>query len=691
MPACFGSLLQFHSAVSSRQRWLALAIAAAIAVAVVVLLRRRHTDTPPLVPSTSVVAAADAQAPDPLGLLSWDDGPIDWTQPVPVTPEGGLAEEGYVGSAACKPCHAKLYETYARHSMARTGLRPLSSLDAGWLAKIFDEGSKTPVRQARSGFDYRPFRRGNHYYIEESLLAADGTRVESWTQELTHALSAGSYGMAFYFRRGHRNVHVPIDYYTKAGRWDVDPGFSKGNARFGNTLETFCISCHSDYPRRSATVADVFFDPMPAGVGCERCHGPGARHVETASREDIVDPERLPTARQLDVCVQCHESNRSELRAGVHDFAYRPGQPVGSYRVNFVGDPIEPDRYGLLEHPERMVRSACWKESGGKLTCTSCHDPHRSSIEEPASYWDGKCNACHAERPCTAPPAERAARGGHCVECHMRAGPPATVPLVTITDHWIQRRPPPVAAPREAKPDHLVPWTTYVGEPVSGDDLAALEAIAYGEAGRTDESMRLAPAAATSWPNTPKLYGLLVGRYTQLGRPADAARLERRVIRSGRQQPARAPEVRPAHARSGDRAGGRGGRARPGLRARAGPRRLRGTGDQGDVLAAQWAAGRRLATLRGRHGMPHDRPRPGCAGSARPEVRARGRGHRSSGDSPAHRSRRRVGARSPREVVRAGGGSTRASEVDGARKALEEGKHPPSITAASQWLPDAWR
>ena len=469
---------------------------------------------------------------DPFASIHWDDTPIDWSKPLPVTPPDGVAQVGYVGATACKDCHASIYETYARHSMARTGMRPLASLDKKWLWAIFDAGAKRePVRHERSGYTYRPYREGERYFVEERITDANGKSVVSWTQRVEYALSAGSYGMAFYFRQGARFYQVPIDYYAKAERWDVDPGAVEGNPRWFKPLLTSCIHCHGDYPRARAASEDVFLDPLPAGVGCERCHGPGEKHVKTLKKEDIVNPARLSATRQLDVCAQCHQSTFSGLRADRTQLDYRPGEPLDAYRVNFVGEPAEADRVGLLAHPERMVRSKCFTASNGKLGCVTCHDPHKSAFDQPRAYWGQKCMSCHEQRGCIEEKTVRAKQGDDCVHCHMRAGPPMNPALVTITDHWIQRRPPPIRPGRDEHPQKLVPWSTFIGDPVSGDDMPAVQAIAYTELNATDDVVRLAASVVDHKPHTPQLWDWLAGRFLSQRQPVNAARARAVVLR----------------------------------------------------------------------------------------------------------------------------------------------------------------
>jgi Flp pilus assembly protein TadD len=252
--------------------------------------------------------------------------------------------------------------------------------------------------------------------------------------------------------------------------------------------------------------------------------------VQTLRAADIVNPDRLPVGRQLDVCVQCHESNHSTLRGDRGEFSFRPGEAVSSYRVNLVGDPAEPDRFILLAHPERMVRSACWKGSGGKLVCTSCHDPHKSSFDQPASWWDDKCKACHADKPCTETPQARAAENDHCITCHMRTGPPTSPSLVTITDHWIQKRPPPVRAGSD-KPARLVAWPDLVGDPSPGPDLDAAVAAALAREGHPEDAERIAPVVVEQHVHTPELLDWLAGHYAAGHQPRNVARALAAILR----------------------------------------------------------------------------------------------------------------------------------------------------------------
>jgi predicted Zn-dependent protease len=86
------------------------------------------------------------------------------------------------------------------------------------------------------------------------------------------------------------------------------------------------------------------------------------------------------------------------------------------------------------------------------------------------------------------------------------------MPEVVVTDHWIQRRPPPIAPGRAARPHALVRWSTLLGEPVAAtnDDLA-VEAVAYERAGLADEAQQRAARAIAARPAIPEVYELRAG------------------------------------------------------------------------------------------------------------------------------------------------------------------------------------
>lgn len=221
-----------------------------------------------------------------------------------------------------------------------------------------------------------------------------------------------------------------------------------------------CLFCHNAYAGLPKNAVSGFWRDqtfpaaLPEGIGCQRCHGPGAEHVRKASsgasdaevRAAIVNPSRLDPTLRNDVCYECH-LQPSIAFPGMRRFgrdinSFRPGEPLPSYvlHLDIKDDEIAPaDRFEINHHPFRLEQSRCFRESGGKLSCLSCHDPHKRTADvKPV------CMSCHAK-------AHRASED--CVSCHMPKHRTQDVVHVVMTDHRIGIYPnlPALVSPREER------------------------------------------------------------------------------------------------------------------------------------------------------------------------------------------------------------------------------------------------
>jgi len=109
----------------------------------------------------------------------------------------------------------------------------------------------------------------------------------------------------------------------------------------------------------------------------------------------------------------------------------------------------------------------------------------------------------------------------------MRRGPASKLPLVTITDHWIQKRPAAMKPDAPAAPHALLPWSQFIGEPVADAGAAAR---GYADAGLMDEAVKRAVSAVATLPSAP-LYDLLASAYLAKHRVPDAGRAFQAALR----------------------------------------------------------------------------------------------------------------------------------------------------------------
>jgi predicted CXXCH cytochrome family protein len=122
-----------------------------------------------------------------------------------------------------------------------------------------------------------------------------------------------------------------------------------------------CAKCHSNITRglHDATHAHLTMkadDGSTKNVSCESCHGPGSRHIKAGTRDTIINPKISP-----DTCIQCHVNTRSEFS---------------------------------LPHTHPVL--------AGKISCTSCHDPHvgdanptTGGTKNLAASVNATCAKCH--------------------------------------------------------------------------------------------------------------------------------------------------------------------------------------------------------------------------------------------------------------------------------------------------------
>lgn len=145
--------------------------------------------------------------------------------------------------------------------------------------------------------------------------------------------------------------------------------------------------------------------------------------------------------------MQCHLETTSGRIPAVLErfdrgvFSYIPGQPLADYAISFDHAPgtSHDDKFEAVSSVYRLRQSRCFRESAGKLECTTCHDPHAIPRgDEAVRLYSQVCLRCHS----TEHRAGIAATKDDCISCHMPKRRADDAPHVIMTDHLIQRRPP---------------------------------------------------------------------------------------------------------------------------------------------------------------------------------------------------------------------------------------------------------
>ena len=371
--------------------------------------------------------------------------------------------------------------------MARSFYRPKAEI------LVAHDTTNNHFFHAPSNRHYRTIQRQGKLYQRRYQLDSKGKEVNVFEQEVTYVIGSGNHARTYLnLSEGGVLTQLPVSWYPQGKRWAMSPGYDRPHHDdFSRKVTHTCMFCHNAYPplpERSDRYGqeNTFPTELPSGIDCQRCHGPGSRHVELASdktrnvdevRRAIVNPARLDARHQMDICMQCHlettvpeAEGRSVLRFGRSVYSYRPGESLDDYIVHFdhaLSSPLK-DRFEINSAPYRLRQSACFLKSNSQLTCTACHDPHQILRGAAAVQRVREtCLGCHTQalrtkanvpRPNSVVPEpggrrREAHRGSvnnlDCAKCHMPKRRTEDVVHVVMTDHWIQPGPP--------RPDFLAP------------------------------------------------------------------------------------------------------------------------------------------------------------------------------------------------------------------------------------------
>jgi tetratricopeptide (TPR) repeat protein len=201
---------------------------------------------------------------------------------------------------------------------------------------------------------------------------------------------------------------------------------------------------------------------------------------------------------------------------------FQPGQRLEDFFTVYVRAGSRP--FKVISHAEQLALSKCAKESGGRLWCGTCHNPHPPAATTLATY-NSRCEGCHAGKL----PKEHPTDDG-CVTCHMSRRPAQDGGHTVFTDHRIRRAPEPdeAAGPVE----DIAVWREP--DPALRQRNLALAYVNSGISNRTPEQIvrgyRMLTEVQKSSPDDTAVLRA-IGRVLLLGKePREALRAFDRVL-----------------------------------------------------------------------------------------------------------------------------------------------------------------
>jgi predicted CXXCH cytochrome family protein len=386
------------------------------------------------------------------------DSPVSLDAPplpaLAASPYGeSMREATYSGSEVCAECHSQEHASYLETAHSQS----FSLVDAG---REPPDGQFTHPEKPRHYASYRAHGELRH----REFLATAAGEVTLIDRPLKYLVGSGRFSRTYLAELDGFLVESPLTWYASLAAWQLSPGFEdRIDGSFSRSVSANCLYCHVGQLERAGG-SDFRMEVHELAISCERCHGPGSRHVarrrlmpEDAGDNLIVNPRKLSRELAEAICQQCHLESKSSVEVrGRRREDFRPGQRWTDFVVNYAAD-SPPSDMTVTGHVQQMHASRCYQASDD-LTCTTCHDPHDSpSPAERADYYRQTCSKCHDDGSCGLLESERIARNqNHCAACHMPQSP-TDIPHIAFTHHRIgihQANPPPV---KVAEPTGLVP------------------------------------------------------------------------------------------------------------------------------------------------------------------------------------------------------------------------------------------
>jgi hypothetical protein len=317
----------------------------------------------------------------------------------------------YAGSEGCVKCHGKQAGQLRTHHF-----HTLSRAAGSAQVALFSRAEK--ITDTQREVTYEPFAEGPKLGVKVSQGGSEERVTADWV------FGSGNRAFTYVGTYDGQAVELRISHYRSANRWDFTPGQLPKftiTTPVGKTLSpddaAACLNCHTT----AAVVTGGVPQPQQSmlGLGCEGCHGPGRDHI-SAVQSGAKDLKMLRLSDYRDRVT-------TELCGSCHRTAATGGDPH---------DPTVQGQLPRLQGPS-LAMSRCFKESGGKMTCLTCHDPHRDSSAIPRAEYNRDCVDCHGGPAKSQTQCPRAPTGD-CVSCHMPAQSAAMPTNPLFHTHWIK-------------------------------------------------------------------------------------------------------------------------------------------------------------------------------------------------------------------------------------------------------------
>jgi hypothetical protein len=329
-------------------------------------------------------------------------------------PQGVVGFNSFSNPVICASCHQEIYSSFLNTSHYTS-------------SQIADERTIAgSLKKSNNFFQYEPGKLVVLKKQENSLYQVyyhNGKEIVK--RKIDIIIGSGTKGQTYLSWLDNHLIELPVSYFTQVYQWANSPGYPRSPIIFNRPVTTRCLECHSTFAET------INYNPnkppafdsskMILRIGCEKCHGPAARHVayQTKNPSDknakfIVNPKKLPKLLALDVCGLCHAGVMQEKTI---PFQFTAGKQLSDFfqtsdaaKKTSVMD-VHGNQLGILS------ASKCFRISKN-MTCNTCHDPHLNERGK-VQIFSQRCKDCHANEHAKIEGVSANLLSENCIDCHM--------------------------------------------------------------------------------------------------------------------------------------------------------------------------------------------------------------------------------------------------------------------------------
>jgi DmsE family decaheme c-type cytochrome len=173
-----------------------------------------------------------------------------------------------------------------------------------------------------------------------------------------------------------------------------------------------CQACHEDiytaFQKSRHQSVETDKKRGWAGNGCESCHGPASKHVETASADEIRNPLKLTAALADKGCLTCHlnqPTHSGRLQGGharsqvactsCHSVHKAEPEALRAKKIATINTQCASCHQGVWA---QFARPHSHQLKQGAMSCTDCHNPHGNQLAKQVQTFASNepgCLGCH--------------------------------------------------------------------------------------------------------------------------------------------------------------------------------------------------------------------------------------------------------------------------------------------------------